>query len=249
MRSPCLKGHFRDKCMKAVWLRSYPNTLSLVLLLLASVCLGQTPGTGAISGVVYDPTNRVVANAEVLVVDDATQISRSVTTTAEGVFRAPLLPPGTYTVTVKAPRFAVSVSSSVHVTVSETTSLNVTLAVAGASESVQVEANAATAQLESSTLGGVVDETAILSLPLASRNYTQILGLAPGVVVDLPNAAQLGRGTQNVASNGATPTANNIQFNGVDANNLYENSAANAESAIVGTAIPAPDTIQEFRIQ
>jgi hypothetical protein len=235
--------------MKAVLLHTYPATLSLVLLVLTSMCFGQTPGTGAISGVVYDPANRVVANAEVLVVDDATQISRSVRTTAEGVFRAPLLPPGAYTVTVKAPRFAVSVSSSVQVTVSETTSLNVTLAVAGASESVQVEANAATAQLESSTLGGVVDETAILSLPLASRNYTQILGLAPGVVVDLPNAAQLGRGTQNVASNGATPTANNIQFNGIDANNLVQNSASNAESSQVGTAIPAPDSIQEFRVQ
>jgi hypothetical protein len=138
MRPPFLRRHFRDKYMKAVLLCSYPVTLSLVLLLLASVCLGQTPGTGAISGVVYDPANRVVANAEVLVVDDATQISRSVRTTVEGVFRAPLLPPGTYTVTVKAPRFAVSISSSVQVTVSETTSLNVTLAVAGASESVQV---------------------------------------------------------------------------------------------------------------
>ena len=29
----------------------------------------------------------------------------------------------------------------------------------------------------------------------------------------------------------------------------YENSAANSESSIVGTAIPAPDTIQEFRVQ
>jgi hypothetical protein len=69
------------------------------------------------------------------------------------------------------------------------------------------------------------------------------------VVVDLPNAANLGLGTQNVASNGATPTANNLQFNGIDANNLAENSAANSESSIVGTAVPAPDTIQEFRVQ
>src|ERR1700744_280843 len=117
MRSPCLKGHFRDKCMKAVWLRSYPNTLSLVLLLLASVCLGQTPGTGAISGVVYDPTNRVVANAEVLVVDDATHISRSVMTTSEGVFRVPLLPPATYKVTVKASGYAVNTAPPVQGTV------------------------------------------------------------------------------------------------------------------------------------
>ncbi len=66
--------------------------------------------------------------------------------------------------------------------------------------------------------------------------------------MDLPNAGQLGNATQNVASNGATPTANNIQFNGIDANNLAENSAATAETSEVGTAIPAPDSIQEFRV-
>ena len=150
--------------------------------------------------------------------------------------------------TAKGPRFVVRTSQLIQVTVSETTSLNVTLAIAKTGESVQVEANAANAQLESSTLGGVVDETAVLSLPLSIRNYTQTLGLAPGVDVDLPNAAQLGRGTQNVASNGARPTASNIQFNGIDANNIIQNSASNAESSQVGTAIPAPDSIQEFRV-
>ena len=75
-------------------------------LLLASVSLSQTPGTGAISGVVYDPSNRVVANAEVQATDEATRLSRSVRTTAEGQFRVSLLPPGTYDVTVKQPGFA-----------------------------------------------------------------------------------------------------------------------------------------------
>ncbi len=104
------------------------------------------------------------------------------------------------------------------------------------------------ADLESSTLGGKVDETAIQELPLSSRNYTQILGLSPGISVGLPNAAELGRGTQNVSSDGGKTTANNIQFNGIDANNLAQNSAAN-DGEEVGTAIPAPDAIQEFRVQ
>src|ERR1035438_7853387 len=72
------------------------------LLVLAVTAYGQTPGTGAISGVVVDPANRAVGHAEVLTVDEATHMSRSVVTTAEGVFRVPLLPPGIYTVTVKA---------------------------------------------------------------------------------------------------------------------------------------------------
>ncbi len=177
------------------------------------------------------------------------RVSRSVMTTSEGMFRVPLLVPGGYAVTVSAPGFAPSTSHSLQVTVSETTSLNVILSVASVGQSVQV--NAADAQegdLAGSTLGGLVDQAAIHTLPLSNRNYTQILGLSPGVVVDLPDATALGSGTQNVASDGATPLSNNIQFNGIDANNLAENSAASAETD-AGTAIPAPDTIQEFRVQ
>jgi hypothetical protein len=230
----------------------HPTHLAVALtffLLLIPAAFAQTPETGAISGVVHDPTNRVVANAEVLAVNQATHISRTVTSTAEGVFRVQLLPPGVYEVTVKVSGFAVNRSHMVQVTVSETTSLNVVLAVEGSSETVQVNDSSAMAQLDSSTIGGFVDQHSVQSLPLSSRNYTQILGLSPGVIVDLPSATALGNGTQNVASNGATPTANNIQFNGIDANNLVENSAVAAEPSEIGTAIPAPDTIQEFRVQ
>jgi hypothetical protein len=237
--------------MKAAPLRSHLALYATIFLstFVAATVFGQTPGTGAITGVVSDPAGRLVVNASVQAVNEATQISRSAVTTTAGVFRVPLLPPGTYAVTVVAAGFSVNTSRSIQVTVSETTSLNVLLVVAGVSQSVQVAGVASVAELESSTLGGLVNDTAIQALPLSSRNYTQILGLSPGVVVDLPLAVALGNGTQNVASDGATPTANNIQFNGIDANNLAENSAPTSESAILGVAIPAPDSIQEFRVQ
>ena len=235
--------------MRTTFLRVHRAVLAMIFLLTAGICVAQTPGTGAISGVVYDPAGRVMANAQVLAVNDATQVSRSVMTTPEGVFRVPLLPPGIYTVTVTAPGFAKSTLGAIQVTVSETSSVSMTLAVAGASTSVEVKDHPEVAELESSTLGELVDQTAIQSLPLSSRNYTQIIGLAPGVVVDLPTATALGNGTQNVASDGATPTDNNIQFNGIDANNIAENSAADSESALLGVAVPAPDSIQEFRVQ
>jgi len=234
--------------MSAISFRRSFGVRMMCLLALAVNAFGQTPGTGAISGVVYDPSNRVIANAEVLAVNEATQASRSVNTTAEGVFRFPLLPPGSYTVTVTAAGFAPRVSKSVPVTVSETSSLSVTLTVTQASANVVVEGGAEMAELESSTLGRAVEQEAIQSLPLANRNYTQILGLSPGVIVALPDATELGRGTQNVTSNGAKTTSNNIQFNGVDANNLSQNSAAN-DGEEVGAAIPAPDAIQEFKVQ
>lgn len=237
--------------MKITSLRNCLGQHAIVFLstCMAGTICGQTPGTGAIAGVVSDPAGRLVVNANVQAVDEATQVSRSAVTTTAGMFRVPLLPPGTYAVTVVASGFSVNTSRAIQVTVSETTSLNVSLAVAGVTQSVQVAGVASVAELESSTLGGLVDEAATQALPLASRNYTQILGLSPGVIVDLPVVAALGNGTQNVASDGAAPTSNNIQFNGIDANNLAENSSSASESAISGIAIPAPDSIQEFRVQ
>ncbi|MGP8175616.1 MAG: TonB-dependent receptor domain-containing protein [Terracidiphilus sp.] len=220
----------------------------MFLLVLIGKAFGQTPGTGAISGVVYDPSNRVIANAEILTVNEATNMSRSAITTAEGVFRFPLLPPGSYTVTVKAAGFAEHSSQSILVTASETSSLNLTLTVAGVNASVQVASDAEMVQQETSTLGRAVEQEAIEALPLANRNYTQILMFSPGVDVALPDATALGRGSQNVTSNGAKTTSNNIQFNGIDANNLSQNSARN-DLEEVGTAIPAPDAIQEFKVQ
>jgi Carboxypeptidase regulatory-like domain/TonB dependent receptor len=235
--------------MKLALSRTYFVLLTAISLLVTGSGSSQTPGTGAIAGVVYDPAGRVLVDAKVVVVNDGTHVSRSVLTTSEGMYRVPLLLPGLYTVTVSAAGFTENTSRRIQVTVSETSSLNVPLTIAGASANVRVEGASQIADVESSTLGGLVDYAAIQELPLSSRNYTQILGLSPGVVADLPITTVLGNGTQNVASNGATPTANNIQFNGIDANNLQENSAAVAQNYEVGTAVPAPDTIEEFRVQ
>ena len=215
------------------------STVTLACIILAALrAAAQTPGTGAISGTVFDSAHRVIVGADVAAVDQATHAARAVKTGARGDFRFSLLPPGDYAITFAAVGFATGTICPVKVAVGEVQALDATLYVKNATAAVSVTADQQIADLESSTLGSLVDRQTIESLPLANRNFTQILGLSPGVVVDLPNAAQPGSGTQNVASNGATPTANNIQFNGIDANNLVENSAATAGTSEVGVAIP-----------
>ena len=132
---------------------------------------------------------------------------------------------------------------------SETTTLNLKLTIVKTNETVQLSSASSMLQTESSTLGPAVDQQTIENLPLANRNYTQLLALYPGVVVEVPNAAALGRNSQNVSANGNKTTSNDFQFNGIDANNLSQNSATGYQSE-VGTAIPAPGhTIQEFKVQ
>jgi hypothetical protein len=67
-------------------------------------------------------------------------------------------------------------------------------------------------QTRSSTLGRAGNGKTIVSLPLANRNFSQILALSPGAVVEVPDAGAFGKITQNVSLNGGKITANNFQF-------------------------------------
>ncbi len=154
-----------------------------------------------------------------------------------------------YSLVVQSTGFAKEKTRDLAVTTGQVSVVPVTLSIQGGQTQVNVSEQPEDLQLENSTLGGLVGRDMVQALPLATRNYTQILALFPGIVVDLPRASSLDNGTQNVSSEGASPLSNNVQFNGVDANNLVQNSAAQAESSQTGTAIPAPDTIQEVRVQ
>lgn len=208
----------------------------------------QVPGTGAIRGVVLDPSGHPVANAMIAIENETMHLQRSVSTNGSGEYSAALLLPGSYALNVQVTGFAAAKASGITVVVSETSTVDFRLAMANTTTNVAVTADLGIADTEGSVLGRVVDERAVQSLPLSNRNFTQILSLSPGVVVSLPDATWLGRGTQDVVANGSKTTANNVQFNGVDANNLAQNSAA-ADGEEVGVAVPAPDTIQEFKVQ
>src|SRR5215472_3569464 len=225
-----------------------PSLLGAIVLLAPCFLHAQTPGTGGIAGAVVDPTGAVLPNAAVHVVSQGTGWSRTTVTGADGLFRAPLLPPGEYSVVVSASGFQTKSVDSVHVVAGETTVFNVRLAVGTVASETAVVAAPEFAQTESSALGRVTDARTITALPLANRNFSQILALNPGVVVELPDAAALGKNTQNVSSNGAKTTANNFQFNGIDANNLSQGSFSGFDPE-PGIAIPAPDTIAEFKVQ
>lgn len=220
----------------------------IFVLLVAGSLKAQAPGTGAFAGSVSDPSGAVVANARVSVVSEETSSSRTVSTTLEGAFRVPLLAPGNYSLFVQKAGFKEKILHSIHVVVSETAVVNVKLEVGSASVKIEVAGSPELAQAESGALGWVTDEKMIVDLPLATRNFTQILALSPGVVVGLSSAAALGKGTQNISANGAKTTSNNFQFNGVDANNISENSFSGFDPE-VGIAVPAPDTIAEFKVQ
>lgn len=219
--------------------------LPFALCLLSSTSvLAQSQTSGRIAGTVKDHTGAVVAGAEVTVTSRANGNERKVMTDEAGDFSATLLAAGEYRVTVTANGFKKAVFDNVEVVITETKTINADLQVGALSEGiVNINSAAPLLQREGAQLGRVVGTRAVSELPLATRNFTQILGLSPGTSVDLPDNTAVGRNSQNVSVNGARSTQNNYQINGVNALSIATNTTTPS------LAVPAPETIQEFKVQ
>jgi outer membrane receptor protein involved in Fe transport len=133
--------------------------------------------------------------------------------------------------------------------ITEVSRLTIQLALSGAREQVAVSAAPSLLQTENATLGRVIDRNTIEELPLVNRNFTEILGLTAGTNTDIVDATQLGAGSQEIRANGARSGDNNFMLNGVDANSYSSNLTEITPFGGAGIAIPAPDTIQEFKVQ
>ncbi len=220
-----------------------------VILLCASMAQAQSSGTGAISGTVTDPQGRAVPNATVTATNAGTNQARSTTTGTDGVYKISLLPPATYRVKFTAAGFKTSEVSGVTVDVTETPIVSQALEVGAVTQTVTVESSVETLQTESSTLGTTVTGNAISALPLANRNYTQILSLTAGANVGVDNATSFGKGTQDMSVNGNDPAQNNFQMDGVAVNNIANSGSSNDGTIYTGIPIPSPDAIAEFKVQ
>src|SRR6266436_1437783 len=237
----------------AMWKISAPARRDLLVISAFAFCslpmYGQTANTGAIAGSVSDPSGAPVAGAAVVINSEATPEERDLTTDGEGNFSVPFLTPGNYDLTVRAPGFQPLVLKSVQVQITEVSRVKIQLTISGVKEQVTVSANPPLLQTENATLGRVIGQQTIVDLPLVSRNYTEILGLTAGINTDIVDATQLGAGSQEIRTNGARSGDNNFMLNGVDANSYASNITEVTPFGGAGIAIPAPDTIQEFKVQ
>jgi TonB dependent receptor/Carboxypeptidase regulatory-like domain len=230
------------------------------LLILAAVAIfigkvsSQSPSTGAISTVITDPSGALVANALITLTNVGTGAVQSATSDELGRSDFPLLSPGAYRVSAKTPDGTLVGSASINAIVTERVVINLHLHLSTVQQHVMISSESATVQTESSALGRVVDETSVVGLPLVTRNFAQIAGLAPGVISGVNNAGELGLGgtalSQIAKSNdgiyvhGARSYDNNFQLDGISVNDVQGSASGSG-----GIPIPNPDSVQEFKVQ
>ena len=158
------------------------------LLTILPVVFGQGI-SGHIIGTVLDANNALIPNAEVTITNQETGIVTHTKSNAVGEYRSDNLPPGNYRVKVEAPGFRDTVSAGNIVTVDSNNRVDVSMQVGKADQTVEVTALNPLVDTTGSSLGEVVNEHDIQSLPLNGRIFSQLINTVPGAVASGPSSA------------------------------------------------------------
>ncbi len=140
------------------------------------------PGLGgSITGTVTDAQGAVVSNAKITAQNEAHNLTFSATSNGEGIYFLRGLSPDIYKITIAAAGFKRSVFTDIRVTASKATVLDITLQVGTVSETVAITAEVVQVQTESASRAETITVKQVQSLPLKSRDISQLLQLNPGV--------------------------------------------------------------------
>ncbi len=212
---------------------SFRSLTCLALLAIYSITAAAQTSTSQISGTVRDATGATVPGVIVTITNEATGVVRTQNTTDAGVYAFPSIPAGVYTIRAEAGGFKSFVQTGNTIQVDTPVTVDVALEVGASSERVEVSAVAEVLQTTSATIGNVIEQKAISTLPLNGRNPLNLLIYEPGVV-------QRSGNTVNV--NGSRATAVNVTIDGIEAN---ESTNPNPTNNIFRLH---PDNVQEFKV-
>ena len=199
---------------------------------------------GSISGTVTDQSGAVVVNATVTLLNTDQGISLQTKTGSTGGYIFSPVRRGHYTITVTAQGFAKTTQGNLTVNVAQYLTANIQLKPGATTETVEVSTAPPLMQTEEASVGQVINQSAVNSLPLNGRNFTFLAQLGAGM--QTPQADTRGNAASGAFSaNGLRPAQNNYLLDGIDNN-------SNAVDFLNGTnfvILPPVDAIQEFKVQ
>ncbi len=200
--------------------------LVVFILLSATLLVGQT-FRGTILGSVTDPSGAVVAGATVKVKNLGTGLERTTVTSADGSYRVPELPIGSYSVTVLQAGFETAVTNNVEVNVATERHVDAQLKTGQVTQTVEVSGGGV-AQIEttSNDLGGVLTSKGVEDLAINGRDYTKLIFLNPGVAGSPDQITDSPGSFGEFSMNGARGRSNNYLLDGTDMNDGYRNDPA-----------------------
>ncbi len=204
----------------------------------------RAQSTASLNGIVTDPSGAVVPGAHVKVHSLATGLDNDLVSNSDGIYVAPTLIPGDYSVEATAPGFGKVSVPKVTLLVDTKVEVNVKLSVESAGTTVQVESSAVSLIEDSTfTVGQAIDNYTVQELPLNGRHFLDLTVLTPGGVVADTNgsltATSRGLGANSFLTAGNREDSVNFQINGINLNDISQNQI---------TFQPSISTTSEFKI-
>jgi len=234
-----VRFRFRDFC------RGASIVVSLLLVCCFAAAQKNPPSEKAsIRGTVTDATQAVVTGADVLLT--GTDNKKQTKTDDKGSYAFTDLAPGTYTITITAPNFAVKTLDYINVAAELELTIDASLEPASEKTEVNVESSGVgTVETESASVSGTITEKEVVSIGLNGRNFTQLIALAPGVSNQTgQDEAKVGVvGSVKYSVNGGRVEYNTFEVDGSDVLNTGLNGAASTLMVY-----PSLDAIQEVKV-
>jgi outer membrane receptor protein involved in Fe transport len=172
--------------------------------------------SGTVLGTVSDASGALIPGVEVKVSNSATGVTRETMTNESGNYRVDQLPVGIYVVETDLSGFKKGVHSGVNVDIDARVRIDFALSPGDISEVVDVTSAAPLVQTDDSTVGQVVDERKIMTLPLNGRDFSQLAYIVPGAYAPRPGSSLGNRGGFSVA--GLNENTNQFLLDGINNN-------------------------------
>jgi len=179
---------------------------ALLSVVLVSPAFAQSQAAnGSIEGTVVDASGAVLPGVTVTVTGVDTGVTRSLTTNENGIYRAPLLPLGTYTVVAELQGFRRFEQTQVRLSAGQTAVVNVSMSVGTVTETVSVSAADQPAlDVGRIDIGHTLSDLEVHALPLIARNPYNLALVQPGVTGN----ENVEFGVPRLAANGAAMRIN-----------------------------------------
>ncbi|MGO9257405.1 MAG: carboxypeptidase regulatory-like domain-containing protein [Bryobacteraceae bacterium] len=206
--------------------------LLLCVLMTAGVAVLHAQVTATILGIAKDSSGAFMPHVKVTATNTETNLVQENYTDALGEYRIMALPVGRYKVEAELAGFQKFVAEDVVLTVDEQHRVDLTMQLGSLQQEIQVEADAVQVETTATQLGNVINDKAMVALPLNGRSYIDLFSIQAGVA---PQSSSTG----NISVNGQRVSSNAFLVNGGDV----------SEGVNFGTSIiPNLDSIAEFRL-
>ena len=218
----------------------------VVFLAIALVTAQAQSNYAVVRGSILDPQRRPVAGAHITITAAGTGVGREVVSNATGLYEIAGLQPGVYALAVESSGFKKS-TQTVNLEVGQQATLDLQLRLGSETQTVTVQASGELLKTQDASVGEVVDQRSVDSLPLNGRMLIDLVLTVPGAHTS--HGASTGDmntlywrpGQRSAVSiGGSRPNANYFLLDG----------ATNTDPTFSTQNLsPSPDAVQEFEVQ